>query len=236
MQPYRLQHARLICPPLFPRVFSFTSIESVMPSNYVVLCCSLLLLLSIFHNIRGFSNESALRIRWPNSWSFNTSYSNEYSGLISFKIDWFDLLAVQGTLKSLLQHNNSKALILQYSALFMANSHIHIWLVLIIQTFVSKVMSAKLLNVLSRLVIAFLSRSKRLLILWLQSPSIVILEPKKIKSATVSTKIIGWDKNQNSRISWVSNFLSFQETAILSKERTLAPPCPHELPQSRLLF
>ena len=126
MQPYRLQHARLICPPLFARVFSFTFIESVMPSNYVVLCCSLLLLLSIFCNIRGFSNESALCIRWPNYWSFNTSYSNEYSGLISFKIDWFDLLAVQGTLKSLLQHNNSKALILQYSALFMANSHIHI--------------------------------------------------------------------------------------------------------------
>ena len=107
---------------------------------------------------------------------------------------------------------------------------------LTIWTFVSKVMSAKLLDVLSRLVIAFLPRSKCLLILWLQSPSVVILEPKKIKSATVSTKIIGWDKNQNRRISWVSNFLSFQETAMLSKERSLAPPCPHDLPQSRLLY
>ena len=172
------------------------SIESVMPSNHRILWHPLLLLPSTFPSIRVFANESVLCIRWPKHWSFSfsLSLSNEYSGLISFRIDWFDL-AVQGTLKSILQHHSSKAPIFRHSAknaLFMANSHIHPYVTigkttaLTRQTFVGKVMSL-LFNMLSRLVIAFLPRSKRLLISWLQSPSEVILEPKKIKSVTVST-------------------------------------------------
>ena len=138
------------------------SIELVMPSNHLILCHPLLLLPSIFPSIGVFSNESALQIRWPKYWSFSFSISpsNEYSRLISFRIDWFDLLAVHGILKSLLRHHSL--------------------------TFVGKVMPL-LFNALSRSVIAFLPRSKHLLISWLQSPSAVILEPKKIKSATVST-------------------------------------------------
>ena len=169
------------------------SIELVMPSNYLILCCPLLLLPSIFPSIRVFSNESALCIRWPKYWSFsfNISPSNEHSGLLSFRMDWFDLLAVQGTLKSLLQHHNSKASILQHSAFFIIQlSHPFMTtgnsIALTRWTFVSKVMSL-LFNMLSRLVITFLPRSKRLLISWLQSPSAVILEPPKIKSVTVST-------------------------------------------------
>ena len=160
------------------------SIESVMPSNQLILC-HLLLLSSVFHSIRVFSNESVLHIRWPNYWSFSLSLSpsNEYSGLISFRMDWLDLLAVQGTLKSLLQHHSSKASILQCSAFFMVQlSHPHMTTgktkALTIWTFVGKIMSL-LFNMLSRLVIAFLPRSKHLLISWLQSPSAVILEPKK---------------------------------------------------------
>ena len=163
-----------------------------MPSNYLILCCPLLLLPSIFPSIRVFSNKSVLRIRWPEYWSFsfNISPSNEYSGLISFKIDWLDLLTVQGTLKSLLQDHSSKASILQCSAFFMVQlSHPYMTtgktVVLIKWNFVGKVMSL-LFNVLSRLVIAFLPRSKHLLISWLQPPSEVILEPKKIKSLTGS--------------------------------------------------
>ena len=165
------------------------SIESVMPSNHLILCCPLFLLPSIFPSIRIFSNESVLPIRWPNYWNFSFSIrpSNEYSGLISFRIDWFDLFAVQGTLKSL-QHHSSKASILQHSALFMVQlSHPYMTtgktIALTGQTFVGKVMSL-LFNMLSRLVIAFLPRSKHLLISWLQSPSAVILEPKKIKSVS----------------------------------------------------
>ena len=160
------------------------SIESVMPSNHVILCCPLLLLPSIFPSIRVFSNELALRIRWPKYWSFSFSISpsKEYSGLISFRMDWSDLLAVQGTLKSLLQHHSSKALILQRSGFFMVQlSHPYMTtrktMAVTIQLFVGKVMSL-LLNTLSRLVIDFLPRSKCLLTLWLQSPSAVILEPK----------------------------------------------------------
>ena len=148
---------------------------------------------SIFPSIGVFSNESALRIRWPKYWSFsfNISPSNEHPGLISFRMDWLDLLAVQGTLKSLLQHYNSKASILWYSAFFTVQlSHRYMTtgktIALTRRTFVDKVMSL-LFNMLSRLVITFLPRSKCLLISWLQSPSAVILEPKKIKSATVST-------------------------------------------------
>ena len=174
-------------------IFKLMSIESVMPSNHLILCHLLLLLLSLFPNIRVFSNESALRIRWPKYWSFsfNISPSNEHPGLISFRMDWLDLLAVQGTLKSLLQHHSSKASVLQCSAFFLLQlSHPYMTtgknIALPKQTFVDKVMS-QLFNMLSRLVITFLPRSKRLLISWLQSPSAVILEPPKIKSATVST-------------------------------------------------
>ena len=168
------------------------SIKSVMPSSHLILCCPLLLP-SIFPSIRAFSNESALCIRWPKYWSFsfNISPSNEHPGLICFRMDWLDLLAVQGTLKSLLQHHSSKASILQCSAFFIVQlPHPHMTtlktITLTRRTFVGKVMSL-LLNMLSRLVITFLPRSKRLLISWLQSPSAVILEPPKIKYATVST-------------------------------------------------
>ena len=164
-----------------------------MPSNHLILRRSLLLLPSIFPSIRAFSNESVLHIRWPKYWSFSFSISpsNEYSGLISFRMDWLDLLAVQGTLKSLLQHHSSKTSILQHSAFFTVQlSHPYMTagktITLTRWTFVGKVISL-LLNMLSRLVITFLPRSKHLLISWLQSPSAVILEPKKIKSDTVST-------------------------------------------------
>jgi len=164
-----------------------------MPSNHLILCHLLLLPPSIFPSIRVFSNESALCIRWPKYWSFgfNISPSNEYPGLISFRMDWLDLLTVQGTLKSLLQHHSSKASILRCSAFFIVQlSHPYMTtgetIALTRWTSVGKVMSL-LLNMLSRLVITFLPRSKRLLISWLQSPSAVILEPRKIKSATVST-------------------------------------------------
>jgi len=163
------------------------SIESMMPSNHLILCHPLLLLPSIFPSIRVFSNESALRIRWPKYWSFsfNISPSNDYLGLISFRMNWLDLLAVQGTLKSLLQYHSSKTSILWHSAFFTVQlSHPYMTIGEIIAltrwTFVGKVMSL-LFNILSRLVITFLPRSKRLLISWLQSPSAVILEPKKIK-------------------------------------------------------
>ena len=156
-----------------------------MPSNHLILCCPLLLLPSIFPSIRVFSNESALHIRWPKYWSFslNISPSNEHPGLISFRIGWLDLLAVQGTLKSLLQHHSSKVSILQCSAFFIVQlSHQYMTtgktIALTRLTFVGKVMSL-LLNMLSRLVITFLPRSMCLLISWLQSPSAVILETQK---------------------------------------------------------
>ena len=158
------------------------SFKLVMPSNHLILCRPLLLLPSFFPSIRVFSNESVLCNRWPKYWSFNISPSNEYSGLISFRIDWFDLLAVQGTLKSLLQHHSSKASILQRSAFLIPQlSHPYMTtgktIALTRWTFVSKVMSL-FFHMLSNLVIAFLPRSKHLLISWLQSPSAVILEPK----------------------------------------------------------
>ena len=156
-----------------------------MPSNHLILCHPLLLLPSIFPSIRVFSNKSVLRIKWPKYWSFsfNISSSNEYLGLISFRMDWLDLLAVQGTLKSLLGHHRSKASILQCSAFFTAQlSHPYMTtrktIALTRQTFVGKVMSL-LFSMLSRLFIAFLPMSKCLLISWLQSPSAVILEQKK---------------------------------------------------------
>ena len=163
-----------------------------MPPNHLILCCPLLLLPTIFPSIRIFSSESALRIRWPKCWSFSfiISPSSDYSGLISFKIELFHLLAIQGTPKNVLHNHNSKPSVLWHSAFFMIQiSHPYMTTgkttALTRWTFVGKVMSL-LFNMLSRLVIAFLPRSKHLLISWLQSPSIMILEPKKIKSVTVS--------------------------------------------------
>ena len=161
------------------------SIELVMLSNHLILCYPLLLLLSIFPSTKVFSNESALPIRWPKYWSFsfNISPSNEHPELISFRMDWLDLLAVQGTLKSLLQHHSSKASTLWHSAFFTVQlSHPYMTtgktIALTRWNFVDKVVSL-LFNILSRLVIIFLPRSKRLLFSWLQSPSAVILEPRK---------------------------------------------------------
>ena len=181
------------------------SIGSVMPSSHLILCCPLLLLPPIPPRIRVFSNESTLPMRWPKYWSFSFSIipSNEHPGLISPRMDWLDLLAVQGTLKSLLQHHSSKASILQCSAFFTVQlSHLYMTtgktLALTRWTSVGKVMSL-VLNMLSRLVITFLPRSKHLLISWLQSASAVILEPPKIKSDTVWKDIyqmIGyWKRN-----------------------------------------
>ena len=185
LQPYGLQHGL----PVHHQLLEFTqtyAIELVMPSNHLILCHPLLLPPLIFPSIRVFSNESVLHIRWPKYWSFsfNISPSNKYSGLISFRMDWLDLLAVQGSLKSLLQHHSSKVSILWHSAFFIVQlSHPYMTtgktIALTSRTFVGKVMSL-LFNMLSRLVITFLPRSKRLLIAWLQSPSTVILEsPKK---------------------------------------------------------
>ena len=168
------------------------SIKLVMPSNHLILCHPLLLP-SIFSSIRVFSNESTLRMRWPKYWSFSINIipSNEHPGLISFRMDWLDLPAVQGTLKSLLQHHSSKASILRHSAFFTVHlSHPYMTtgktIALTRQTVVGKVISL-FSNMLFRLVITSLPRNKHLLISWLQSPSAVILEPKKIKSDTVST-------------------------------------------------
>ena len=176
--------------PVYYQLLKLMSIESVMPSNHLILCCPLLLSPSI--SIRVFENQSVLRIRWPKNWSFSFSISpsNEYSGLISFKMDWLDLLAVQGTLKSLHQHDSSKASILWHTTFFIVQlSHPYMTTgktrALTRWTSVGKVMTL-LFNMLSRLVIAFLPRIKCLLISWLQSPPAVILEPKKIKSLTIS--------------------------------------------------
>ena len=169
------------------------SIESVMPSSHLILCYPLLLLPPIPPTIRVFSNESTLHMRWPKYWSlsFSISPSNEHPGLISFRMDWLDLLAVQGTLKSLLQHHSSKSSTLRRSAFFMVQlSHPYMTtgktIALTRRTFVGKIMSL-LFDMLPELVITFLPRSKHLLISWLQSPSAVILETKKIKSDTMST-------------------------------------------------
>ena len=163
-----------------------------MPYSHLILCHPLLLLPTIPLSIRVFSNESALRMKWPKYWSFsfNISPSNEYPGLMSFRMDWLNLLAVQGTLKSLLQHHSSKASILRCSAFFTVQL-LHLYMTtgktiaLTRRTFFGKVMSL-LFHMLSRLVITFLPRSKHLLISWLQLPSAVILESRKIKSDTVS--------------------------------------------------
>jgi len=168
------------------------SIELMMPSKHLNFCGTLLLPPSIFPCIRVFSNESALHFRWPKYWSFSSNISpfNEYSGPIYFRMDWLNLLAIQGILKSLLQHHSSKTSILQCSAFFIVQlSHPYMTtgktIALTRQTFVDKVISL-LFNMLSRLIIDFLPRSKHLLISWLQLPSAVILEPPKTKSVTVS--------------------------------------------------
>jgi hypothetical protein len=179
--PWTAAHQASLSIAISRSLVKLMSIESVMPSNHFILCCPLLLPPSIFPSIRVFSNESALHLRWWKYWSFsfNIRPSNEHPGLISFKMDWLDLLAVQGTLKSLLQHHSSKASILQHSAFFTVQlSHPYMTtgkpLALTRRTFVGKVMSL-LLNMLSRLIITFLPRSKRLLISWLQSPSAVLV-------------------------------------------------------------
>ena len=161
-------------------------IKSVMPSSHLILCCPLLLLPPIPHSIRVFSNESTLHMWWPTYWnfSFSISPSSEHPGLISFRMDWLDLLTVQKTLESLLQHHSSKASFLRHSAFFAVQlSHPYMTtgktIALTRQTFVCQRCSIAYFNMLSRLVITFLPRSKRLLISWLQSPSAVILEPKK---------------------------------------------------------
>ena len=236
LRSHGLQHTRLLCPSSSPRACSSSClIKSVMPSNHLILC--LLPQPSIFPSIRVFSNESVLRIRWPKYWSFTFSISpsNEYSGLISFRINWFDLLAVQGTLKSLLQHHSSKASILQCSAFFMVQlSHPYMTtgktIAWIIWTFVGKAMSL-LFNMLSRLVITTLPRSKCLLILWLQSPSVVMLEPKKIKSANVtivspsiSHEVMGLDAMI--LVFWMLSFKpDFHSSLSLSSRGPLVPLC-----------
>ena len=171
----------------FRSLLQLMSIKSVMSSNHLILCRPLLLLPSIFLSIMVFSNESTLHIRWPKYWSFSFNISR-YSVLISFRMDWLDLLAVQGTLKSFLQHHSSKASILRCSAFFVVQlSHLYMTtgktIALIRWTFVGKVMPL-LFNMLSRLVIVFLPGSEQLLISWLQSLSAVIFEPKKIKSVS----------------------------------------------------
>ena len=191
LRPHELQHARPPCSSPTPGAYpNSCPLSRWCHPNHLTLCRSLLLLPSIFPSIRVLSNESALRISWPKYWSFSfhISPSNEYSGLISSRIDWLDLRVVQGTLKSLLHHHSSKASVLQGSAFFMAQlSYPYTTtgktIALTRWTFVGKVMSL-LFIMLSRLVTAFLPRSKRLLISWLQSPSAVIFEPPKIKSLT----------------------------------------------------
>ena len=184
-----------MCLYIYTHTLRLTSIESVMPSSHLILCRPLLLLLPISPSIRVFSNESTLHTRWLKYWSFsfNIIPSKEIPGLISFRMDWLDLLAVQGTLK-ILQHHSSKATILLHLAFFTVQlSHTYMTtgktMALTRRTLVSKVMSL-LWNMLSSLVITFLPRSKRLLISWLQSPSAVILEPPKIKFDTVSSFLI----------------------------------------------
>ena len=191
LQPHGLQHANFPVRHQLLELLKLMSIKSVMPSSHLILCRPLLLLPSISPSIRVLPNESVPCIRWPKYWSFSISPSNEYSGLISFRSDWLDLLAVQGILNSLLQHHSSKASIPRCSAFFILQlSHPYMITGKIIaltrRTFVFKVMSL-LFNMLSRLVITFLPISKCLLISWLQSPSAMIWEPPTKMSATISS-------------------------------------------------
>ena len=220
-----LQHARPPCPSPTSGTYSNSCPSSQWcHPNHLILCRPLLLLLSIFPSIRDFSNKIVLCIRWPKHWSFNfnISPSDEYSGLIAFRTDWLDLLAVQGTLKSLLQHHSSKAPILQCSDFFIVQlSYPYMTTgkttALTRWTFVGKVISL-LFNMLSRLVIAFLPRSKHVLISWLQSPSAVILEPKKVNSVTVSvvSPSISHEVMEPDAMIFVFWILSFKPTFSLS--------------------
>ena len=206
------------------------AIESVMPSNHLIFCHPLLLPPSKYPSIRVFSSESVLHIRWPKYWSFslNISPSNEYSGLISFRMDWLDLLAVQGTRKSLFQHQSLKASILWCSAFFIVQlSQPYMTtgktIALTRWTFVGKVMSL-LFNMLSRLVIAFLLRSKCLLISWLQSPSAVILEPQNTVSHCILFPIyLPWSDGMDAMI-LVFWMLSFKPAFSLSSFRRISLP------------
>ena len=203
------------------------SIKSVMPSSHLILCHPLLLLPPIPPSIRVFSNESALRMRWPKYWSFSFSIipCNEHPGLISFRMDWLDLLVVQGALKNLLQHHSSKASILRSQLSSQSNSHIHTS-ALTRWTFVGKVMSL-FFNMLSRLVINFLPRSKHLLISWLQSSSAVILEPPKMKFDTVSTvsPSISHEVMGSDAMILVFWMLSFKPTFSLSSSQRQRTNC-----------
>ena len=221
LRPEGLKHASLPCPSPTPRACSNSCPSSQWCHPAVILCCTLLLLPPIPPSTRVFSNESTLPMRWPKYWSFSFSIipSKEIPVLISFRMDWLDLLAVQGTLKSLLQHDSSKASILRRSAFFT----VQLWhpymttgktIALTRQTLVGKVMSL-LLNILSSLVITFLPRSKHLLISWLQSLSGVILEPPKIKSDTVSPSVCHEVMGPDAMI-FVFWMLSFKPTFSLS--------------------
>ena len=227
LQPHESQHARTPCASQTPGVHS----DSCPSSQWChpAISSSVFPLPEIPPSIRVFSNESALRMKWPNYWSFNFSIipSKVIPGLISFRMDWLDLLALQGTLKSLLQHHSSKGSILWCSAFFTVQlSHPYMTtgktIALTRRTFVGKVMSL-LFNMLSRLVITFLPRSRRLLISWLQSPSAVILEPKKIKSDTVSTvsQSISQEVMRSDTIILVFWMLSFKPTFSLSSRGSL---------------
>ena len=220
-----------------------------MPSSHLILCRPLLLLPPIPPSIRGFSNESTLHMRWPKYWSFSFSIipSKEHPGLISFTVDWLDILAVQGTLKNLLQHYSSKASILWCSASFIVQlSHPYVTIgktiALTRQIFVGKVMCL-LFNMLSMLVIAFLPRSKCLLISWLQSPSAVILEPKKRKSVTVSIvfqsichEVMGLDDRQRMRrLDSITNSMDMNlgELQEMKRNRVACCAAVHGVPKSQ---
>ena len=215
LRPRALRHARPPSPSLSPSLLQFVSIELVMPSNHLILCRLLFLLPSIFPRIRVLFNESVLLIRWPKYWSFSFSISpsNEHSGLISFRTDWLDLLAVQGTLKSLLQHRSSKASILHCSAFFMVQP-LHPYMttektiVLTRWTFVSKVMSLPF-NILSRLVIAFLLRSKRLLISWLPIVFYLKMTPPSLQGGCQGFNEIMDKKARTGMLSTHVRLLSF---------------------------
>jgi len=232
LRPHGLQHTRLPCPSPTPGACSNSGLSSRWCHSTISSYHPLLLLPSLFPSIRVFSSESVLHIRWTKDWSFSFSISpsKEYLGLISFRMDWSNFLTVQGTLKSLLQHYSSKASILWHSAFFIVQlSHPYVTpgktIALTRWTFVSKVMSL-LFNMLSRLVIAFLSRSKRLLISWLQSPSAVILEPKKRKSVTVSPSICHEVMGPDAMILvfWMLNFQQiFHSPLSLSSRGSLVP-------------
>ena len=215
LRPHGLQHSRPPCPSPTPSLLKLMSIESVMPSNHLILCHPLLLLPSIFPSIRVFPSESVLLIWWPKYWSFTFSVnpSNEYSGLISFRMDWYDLLAVQGLLRVFSNTTVWRHQFFSAQPFLLSNSHLYMntgkTMSLTIWNFVGKVMSL-LFNMLSRFVKAFLPRSKCLLISWLHSSSIVILEPKKIKSVTVSPSICHEVMEPNAMIFVIFWMLSFK--------------------------